>query len=312
MTDVLAWRYRAVMLAYPRSYRARRGDELLDTLLEFAAPDQRWPTLREVASILVEGVRERIGAARRRPSRMVWIQGLQIMVVLLLAGAAAPVLTDVARQQLSAGAGLALILLALATTGAVLRGRWVAALPLTGAWLAAQVYLFTVSWQVFPISWYLLAAVLALAVLAGRHRSERPVRSAWWLLAVPAATALLTGLELPTRPANQLIVVALLAVAGLAGTLLDPRAPIVAAGLLVAETLRTLVELPTPGDTTSTGVIVLLPTENIQATMTWTAPHTSTGVVFFVTPTWWALALGLGTALLFLASHLGVRRRSRI
>lgn len=315
MTDVLARRYRVVLHAYPRSYRSRRGDELLDTLLEFAAPEQRWPSLREATSLLVEGIRTRFDAGRSRPPRAMWIDGLQVTVVLLLANASAPLLSDVVRQQLSAGVGIALFLLALVTTVTALGGRWVVTLALAVAWLAAQVFLFTISWQHFPISWHLLAAVLLLVVPAAWLRSERPARSIWWLLAVPAAMLLRSGLELFTFPVSYLylqVVVALVAVAGVTGALLDPRAPIVAAGLLAVENLRATVELPTPGDTQHSGVIVLLPSDALLATVEWTAPNTSTGVVFFVHPTWSTLVLVFGSALLFLAGHLRVRHRNRL
>ena len=82
--QVLARRYRAVMWAYPRAFRVSRGDELLGTLLDCAGPQQRWPSARQVASVLVEGLRVRLGAGGRLTAGQVWRDGLQVAVLLLL------------------------------------------------------------------------------------------------------------------------------------------------------------------------------------------------------------------------------------
>jgi len=51
--------YRAALSAYPREYRAARGDEVLGTLLE-ASHGRRLPDVRETASVLVDGYRRRV------------------------------------------------------------------------------------------------------------------------------------------------------------------------------------------------------------------------------------------------------------
>lgn len=53
--------YRRLLLAYPRSYRERRGDEIIATLLEDARPGQRRPDRHEIADLLSGGLRERLG-----------------------------------------------------------------------------------------------------------------------------------------------------------------------------------------------------------------------------------------------------------
>jgi hypothetical protein len=60
--DQLASRYRMLLRAYPRSYRAGRGDEILGTLLDAAHPGQRWPNRRDAASMIIGGLRARAGS----------------------------------------------------------------------------------------------------------------------------------------------------------------------------------------------------------------------------------------------------------
>ena len=45
-------RYRRLLVAYPGRYRRERGEEMLTTLLETAAPDQSWPSRRDVGDLL--------------------------------------------------------------------------------------------------------------------------------------------------------------------------------------------------------------------------------------------------------------------
>ena len=66
MTDALERRYARLLRAYPSAYRKERGSELLDTLIEGAAPGQTRPSRRESIALVVAGVRARIDANRRR------------------------------------------------------------------------------------------------------------------------------------------------------------------------------------------------------------------------------------------------------
>jgi hypothetical protein len=56
-------RYRRLLLAYPAAYRAERGDEIVDTYLELAAPAQRWPGLADAADLVRGGLRQHVRAA---------------------------------------------------------------------------------------------------------------------------------------------------------------------------------------------------------------------------------------------------------
>ncbi|MFC7481357.1 hypothetical protein ACFQX7_16800 [Luedemannella flava] len=53
--------YRRLLRAYPHTYRERRGEEMLSTLLDAAAPGQTRPARGETADLLVGAVRERLG-----------------------------------------------------------------------------------------------------------------------------------------------------------------------------------------------------------------------------------------------------------
>jgi hypothetical protein len=52
-------RYRRLLRAYPADYRSGRGDEMLGTLLDTAAPGQRRPSARESTALIFGGIRAR-------------------------------------------------------------------------------------------------------------------------------------------------------------------------------------------------------------------------------------------------------------
>src|SRR5262252_2974461 len=56
-------RYRQLLRTYPHSYREQRGEEMLATLLDTAAPGQTWPSAGDVADIGRGALRERLGLA---------------------------------------------------------------------------------------------------------------------------------------------------------------------------------------------------------------------------------------------------------
>ncbi|MGN9908606.1 hypothetical protein ACTMTJ_13770 [Phytohabitans sp. LJ34] len=56
--------YRRLLLAYPRHYRRERGAEILTTLLDAAAPDQRRPTRRDALDLVMGGLRRRFAIPR--------------------------------------------------------------------------------------------------------------------------------------------------------------------------------------------------------------------------------------------------------
>lgn len=57
-------RCRRLLRAYPRAYRAGRGEEILGTLLDAAPADRNWPPARDAWSLITGGLRVR--AARNR------------------------------------------------------------------------------------------------------------------------------------------------------------------------------------------------------------------------------------------------------
>jgi hypothetical protein len=89
MTTSLERRYRRLLRAYPAAYRRRRGDELLATLLEAAAPGQRYPTLRETLGLLGGGLSARAGVAGRCTPWTLWAEGLRLGALLLIGVAVA-------------------------------------------------------------------------------------------------------------------------------------------------------------------------------------------------------------------------------
>jgi len=58
--------YRAALAAYPRDYRAARGDEVLGTMLD-ATEARRLPDVREVGSVVPDGYRRRVVASVTPP-----------------------------------------------------------------------------------------------------------------------------------------------------------------------------------------------------------------------------------------------------
>ncbi|WP_412543062.1 hypothetical protein R8Z50_11445 [Longispora sp. K20-0274] len=82
MTDTLSRRYRLLLRAYPPGPRRA---ELLDTLLDVAAPGRRTPTVRETANLLRHGLRARLGRPR---SVGVVVFALLVAVTLGFLGAA--------------------------------------------------------------------------------------------------------------------------------------------------------------------------------------------------------------------------------
>ncbi|MBS2963646.1 hypothetical protein KGA66_11345 [Actinocrinis puniceicyclus] len=61
-TDMLAARYRRVLMVLPAAYRERRGEEMLSTLLDGAADGKRRPSLAEASSLAALAIRLRVGA----------------------------------------------------------------------------------------------------------------------------------------------------------------------------------------------------------------------------------------------------------
>ncbi|GAA2630497.1 hypothetical protein GCM10010399_73060 [Dactylosporangium fulvum] len=63
MTGRLERRYRMLLRVYPAAYRAERGQEIIDTYLDLAAPGRRWPSPADAADLARGGLRQHLRAA---------------------------------------------------------------------------------------------------------------------------------------------------------------------------------------------------------------------------------------------------------
>lgn len=84
MSD-LHTRYRRLLFAYPAEYRRYRGDEIAATYVELSLPAQHHPRPRDAVTLLMCGLRARLGRPASR-----WIVPIALLAVLIggLAGAA--------------------------------------------------------------------------------------------------------------------------------------------------------------------------------------------------------------------------------
>lgn len=253
MTTSLERRYRRLLRAYPAAYRRRRGDELLATLLEAAAPRQRRPTLRETLSLLGGGLSARAGVAGGCTPWTLWAEGLRLGALLLLVSMTSDAASATWLQTnhlvftwiSSTAAGLAVTVASAAAVAAVARGAFRPALVLLGVAVAA-------GWSGLrypppPELWAYLTAAGILAVLAVRPPAN-PRRRAWpWLLATPLPLVVgLYGIHFPTDRSfpqlgmivdvRTLLPVAALLLAVLLWLPVEPR-PAIAAAVYIAPTM---------------------------------------------------------------------------
>jgi hypothetical protein len=233
MSQRLRRRYQRLLVTYPAGYRAAHGEEILGTLLEAAAPTQRFPSWREASSLLLGGLRLRARqAATQSPARL-WTDGLHLgvlLVVLVNLGGALELRFPLWTVLVAVGAL------------AVLRGWGRTALAATAiATLAVARPLlphFELPWWLpgygdwSAVGRYVWPAVV-LAVLAWPGVARLRPRSWWWLL-LPAAQAALPLAERPWSVVKAGAEVGLLlAVLVVAVGALDPRPAIAAAVYLV-------------------------------------------------------------------------------
>jgi hypothetical protein len=209
---LLVRRTRLLLRAYPRAYRAHRGEEILDTLLETTRPGHGWPPAREVVSVIGGGLRARRAANLSQglgtSLRHVGILAAALMMLSvpgeLLFCAAEQVSTQLASMErgveLAAVPGSILAVLALAA--AWWGRRWLVAAAVVPVIPAAVICeRLPVGQAHASVGWGLVVAFLAfsgvpaLAVLVPlTRRAERPPVSLLWLLCVPLAAELAGGL----------------------------------------------------------------------------------------------------------------------
>ena len=233
MSGRLRRRYQRLLFTYPTDYRAAHGEEILSTLLEAAAPTQRWPSWRESTSLLLGGLRLRARqAAKESPTRL-WTDGLHLgvlLVVLVNLGHAPQLRLPLSTALLAVGT-LAVLRgwgrTALAATAIAALAVARPLLPHIGApwWLPGYGDWSAVGRYVWP--------AVVLAVLAWPGVARLRPRSWWWLL-LPAAQAALPLAEHPWSLVKAGAEVGLLlAVLVVAVGALDPRPAIAAAVYLV-------------------------------------------------------------------------------
>jgi hypothetical protein len=233
MSGRLRRRYQRLLFTYPSGYRAAHGDEILSTLLEAAAPTQRFPSWRESTSLLLGGLRMRARQAAKESPRRLWTDGLHLGVLLvvlvnlgssletrfplwiaLVAVGALAVLRGWGRTALAATA-IAALAVARPLLPQIGLPWW---LPGYGDWSAVGRY----AWP---------AVVLAVLAWPGVGRL-RP--RSWWWPVLPAAQAALPLAEGPWSVVKAGAEVGLLlAVLVVAVGTLDPRPAIAAAVYLV-------------------------------------------------------------------------------
>ena len=245
-TDVLARRYGALLRAYPKGWREQRGDEMLGTLLDAAEPGRRRPSVRESVSIVVQGLRERLGLRRRRSPGAVWSEGLRIGALLVLGEAFAEALvllyenTDLPAHA-AAWYGAA-VPFGGAAMAALVMGRTVVAAVLTGVWAVLPTGQGELPWTV-------MTALLVLTALSLADRGRQRI-SVVWLGVVPVTVLLWFGHHLLTggffQPAGALVYPFALLLAVTAVVLVDPRLPVAVACLSVVVMLQSTLHVAGP------------------------------------------------------------------
>jgi len=264
VSAALQRRYQRLLLAYPRAYRHRRGDELLGTLMELSRPDQRWPAPRQAGALLLAGLRVRAGVDQLLSPAQAWLDSARALLVLMLTLQIVTQiwLLEIARGDLPAGesvgwrlmggsavtvlvAGLALLLLLFA------RYRLGIALALLTP-LPPLIPPFGHTWDnlyVFQVAcWWLPVLVLA-APLLRRPATSRPWRSSLVIPVLVLASTLLlwTGQGVASLVAAPVMVVVCLVWAAV----IDPR-PAIALGLLMLTAIPQLV-------ISASGLILVVP-----------------------------------------------------
>ncbi|GAA1376899.1 hypothetical protein [Catellatospora chokoriensis] len=220
-------RYERLLRLYPKAYRDHRGAEMLGTLLDAAEAGQGRPPRREIAALMLGGLRARVGAATGLPVGQAWLSAVRVAALLLLAYGAAlsatragrVVFSDLLGDGLRLGSELGFVVATVAVVSALFlaaRGRygWATVIAAVGfaceqwAQIGSILRWFITSAGEEPplwaqLSWFLLesrmadyefwplplAFLLMLPLL--RRRPAVPGAPLWWLLAVPLSVLLL-------------------------------------------------------------------------------------------------------------------------
>ena len=191
--SLLMRRTRQLLRFYPPGYRAHRGEEILDTLLETTRPGRGWPPAREMVSVIGGGLRAR-RAANLNHGLPASLRHVGILAAAMIMVQTPATLLGIVGQRIAgqhsgglppgvepgAALGSLLVVAALAATWCG-RRRLVAA-AVAAAVLAAGACLVLGGWQAGIAVEMSVPAVLALAVLLPlTKRAERPPVSLLWL-----------------------------------------------------------------------------------------------------------------------------------
>jgi len=215
---LLARHTRLLLRCYPRAYRAHRGEEIFDTLLETTRPGRGWPPPREVASVISGGLRARRAAnlnqGLRASLRHVGILAVAMIMaempaaLLSLIGqhiAGPPLPYDYGSVYRELGLALGSLVVVTALAAAWRGRRWLVAMAaaVAAAMVAADAcqLLPVLSRGATIITWGMdLPTALALVVLVPlTKRAERPPASLLWLPCLPVAVGLIEGLAAASR-----------------------------------------------------------------------------------------------------------------
>ena len=197
--SLLMRRTRQLLRFYPPGYRAHRGEEILDTLLETTRPGRGWPPAREVASVIGGGLRARRAANLNHglPASLRHVGILAAATAMAQTPAAMLVVVGqpIANVRpfgfpayMELGMALASLLVVAALAGTWCGRRWPVAAAIVAAVLTAVPCLVLGGPRVNIAAEMTVPAVLALVVLLPlTKRAERPPVSLLWLPCLPLA-----------------------------------------------------------------------------------------------------------------------------
>jgi hypothetical protein len=235
-------RYRRLLWAYPKAYRAARGDEIVGTLLDAARPGQRRPGVRESSGLLLGGLRTRTGATVLT-WRDLWLGAVDVAMLMMLLVTALPALTDITESRLVIIAPGIAAGLAIAAMEAILLRRYLLAFVPVLALTPALWYQTVAGYDAYPLGGDMLDAAvdagarvsmlllgLALLAFAVPRRSPPPAGAVlriagMVLVTLPLAVMPVSG----TMNVNSWVVAALILacpVISLMSAIVDPRLPI--------------------------------------------------------------------------------------
>jgi hypothetical protein len=209
--SLLVRRTRLLLRFYPPAYRAHRGEEILDTLLETTRPGRGWPPAREVASVIGGGLRARRAAnlnqglrVSLRHAGILAAAMVMVQTPTALLGAVGQHIAHPSRPyglpaDMDSGLVLGSLLVVMALAATWCGRRWLVAAAVIAAVIAAvpaAVACFrAIGVWGFIVAEMAVPTVLALTVLLPlTKRAERPPISLLWLPCLLLAVNFVAGL----------------------------------------------------------------------------------------------------------------------